>query len=298
MSSYFQKFSEKHTPKINQIMCQHILKHCTEEKLKEAMIYSVEAGGKRLRPLLLLSVVAFHGEKIEKKHYQLAAALEMIHTYSLIHDDLPAMDNDDLRRGKPTNHKVFGEATAILAGDALLTEAFHLLSLSPFSSDTLVKMIQEFAKASGSYGMVAGQLADMEAENTSLTLSELKAVHARKTGALIECAVNSGLLSLERTLDDLKSMQTFAQHFGVAFQIKDDLLDVVGNEAEIGKKIGMDALLHKSTYPFLLGVDGAKEALEQECLNAEIALNHIMPKNERMEKFSFFDELLLQLRKL
>jgi geranylgeranyl diphosphate synthase, type II len=231
--------------------------------LKEAMLYSLEAGGKRIRPLLLFATLKAFGCKPEKG-LDAAAAIEMVHTYSLIHDDLPSMDNDDLRRGKPTNHKVFGEAAAILAGDALLTLSFKLLAQLPAEvadGQTKLSLVAGLSDAAGAGGMVGGQIADMEGEGRKLSLKELEYIHINKTGRLLMYSVIAGAEIADASPEVKQKLKTFAHHIGLAFQIRDDILDLVGNEAEIGKRVGSDALNEKSTYPALLSLDGAKEAL-------------------------------------
>ena len=233
--------------------------------IKESMLYSLEAGGKRIRPLLLFATLSAFGENT-KKGLQAAAAIEMIHTYSLIHDDLPSMDNDDLRRGKPTNHKVFGEAFAILAGDALLTYAFQLLVETPDAfadASTKLALVKELSKASGAEGMVGGQVADISGEEKDLSLGDLKYIHIHKTGKLLECSVVSGAILAGATDEQIKILAKFAYHLGLAFQIRDDILDLEGIEEVIGKRVGSDEINHKVTYPSLLSLDGAKKALRQ-----------------------------------
>ena len=273
MSDSLRLFRQEHLPAVESAMLTFLTEETTEGALLEAMAYSIHAGGKRLRPLLLLATLAYFGQEIQTGDYQVAAALEMVHTYSLIHDDLPAMDNDDLRRGKPTNHKVFGEAQAILAGDGLLTEAFHLLGESQITDRQKLRLLPLLAKAAGSYGMVAGQVADIQGEQQQLTLEELQSVHSRKTGALIEFAVVAGTILADQSDAVCQQMAEFAQHFGIAFQIKDDLLDVLGDEQVIGKRTGMDQQLNKSTYPSLLGNAGAQKALDEQCQAARSSLS-------------------------
>jgi geranylgeranyl diphosphate synthase, type II len=233
--------------------------------IKEAMHYSLEAGGKRIRPLLLFATLAAFGK--ETKNGLLAAsAIEMIHTYSLIHDDLPSMDNDDLRRGKPTNHKVFGDAIAILAGDALLTYSFEVIgeiSNEIASSETKLQLVIEMAKAAGSEGMVGGQVADMEGEGKALTIEELEYIHIHKTGRLLRFSVIAGALLGGANQEQLENLSSFAHHLGLAFQIRDDILDLEGNPEVLGKPVGSDTTNNKSTYPQLLTMDGAKEALQK-----------------------------------
>lgn len=232
--------------------------------LVEAMEYSLMAGGKRLRPALALGAARVLGAD-EAVALPAACALEMIHTYSLIHDDLPAMDNDDLRRGRPTAHKAFGEATAILAGDALLTLAFEVLAEAGNST-----VIREIAWASGVGGMAGGQFIDLASEGKQLNLEQLREIHRCKTGALIRVAVRSGALLAGATPVALLALTAYGEHIGLAFQIADDILDVVGDEAAIGKPVGSDIANEKATYPALLGLDRAR-TLAREAADAAIA---------------------------
>ncbi|AWN83991.1 polyprenyl synthetase family protein [Lacticaseibacillus paracasei] len=240
--------------------------------LRAAMVYSVEAGGKRLRPLLLLSVVAMYDGVIADA-LPAAAALEYVHTYSLIHDDLPAMDDDDLRRGKPTNHKQFGEALAILAGDALLTDAFAILSRE--YPEKGAACVQILAEAAGSNGMVGGQVLDMDGENEQYHLETLKRMHEAKTGALIQSAIAMGGLFVTIPETDQTALADFSAAFGLGFQIKDDINDVTKTTAELGKTADKDVIEHKNTFPELLGLDGAIQALQVEIAKAETALNEL-----------------------
>lgn len=239
--------------------------------IKESMIYSLEAGGKRIRPLLLFATLNAFG--IDPRNgLQVAAAIEMIHTYSLIHDDLPSMDNDDFRRGKPTNHKVFGDAIATLAGDALLTYSFEVIGRIPTetaSSDTKLSLIVEMAQAAGAEGMVGGQVADMEGENKTLTLEELEYIHIHKTGKLLRFSVIAGAILAGAHKTQLENLSLFAHHLGLAFQIQDDILDLTGNQQILGKPVGSDTANHKSTYPQLLSLEGAKAALQQQIHQAK-----------------------------
>ena len=240
--------------------------------LRAAMVYSVEAGGKRLRPLLLLSVVAMYDGVIADA-LPAAAALEYVHTYSLIHDDLPAMDDDDLRRGKPTNHKQFGEALAILAGDALLTDAFAILSRQ--YPEKGAACVQILAEAAGSNGMVGGQVLDMDGENEQYHLETLKRMHEAKTGALIQAAIAMGGLLVTIPETDQTALADFSAAFGLGFQIKDDINDVTKTTAELGKTADKDVIEHKNTFTELLGLDGAIQALQVEIAKAETALNEL-----------------------
>lgn len=233
--------------------------------LYESMKYSLMAGGKRLRPMLVLAVLEALDKPIERG-IPFAVALEMIHTYSLIHDDLPAMDDDDLRRGKPTNHKVFGEATAILAGDALLTRAFSYIAeqygeRADVSAKTTVSLIAELGKRAGATGMVGGQLADIEGETKKLDLEQLEFIHRHKTGDLLIAALRGGGYLAEATEAQMDALTRYGVCIGLAFQIKDDILNVEGDAAELGKAVGSDADRQKATYPSLLGLAESKERL-------------------------------------
>ncbi len=233
----------------------------TDSLLKESMLYSLTAGGKRIRPLLISAVLHDLG-RVHPAELHVGAALEMIHTYSLIHDDLPAMDDDDLRRGKPTNHKVYGEATAILAGDAMLTESFSVIGKAPSLSDSeKIELILLLSRAAGAEGMVGGQMLDMAAEKKKLSEQELENVHRLKTGALLTFAVEAGAVLSKAKATEREQLRRYARHIGIAFQIQDDILDVVGDEKITGKKTGADAEQGKNTYPAILMMEGAKKKL-------------------------------------
>ena len=234
------------------------------ETLRKVAEYSLFAGGKRLRPALVLGAAEIVSGD-DAAAMPAACALEMIHTYSLMHDDLPCMDDDDLRRGKPTAHKVFGEANAILAGDALLTMAFDAAAQSGSAA-----VVREIAQAAGVAGMVGGQVIDLESENKRLTLEQLRHVHAYKTGALIRASVRAGAMLGGANGETLAALTRFGEAIGLAFQIADDILDVVGVEATIGKRVGSDASKHKSTYPQLVGLDRAR-ALAGEAVEEALA---------------------------
>jgi geranylgeranyl diphosphate synthase type II len=235
-----------------------------ENSLIEAMNYSLFAGGKRIRPVLLLSAIECLG-KPRKLGLAAACSVEMIHTYSLIHDDLPAMDNDDLRRGKPTNHIVFGEAIAILAGDGLLSHAFYVLgSLQKEGNLTDAQILQtvtELSKCAGLYGMVSGQAADMNGVQGVTSIEDLKAIHRQKTGALIACSLKIGGIIGGANEHQLDALEQFGYQIGLAFQIQDDVLDLTGNVGKIGKPIRSDEKSNKVTYPFFLGVEGSREEI-------------------------------------
>lgn len=271
-TAMLNQFMQREMPLVEKYMMEKINEIDAENTtLIEAMRYSLNAGGKRIRPLLLLSTLVSLGGKKEDG-YDAAAALECVHTYSLIHDDLPAMDDDHLRRGKPTNHIIFGEAVAILTGDGLLTQAFQILADSQQTAETKVLLIQSLAQAAGPSGMVAGQVADMEGEQKSLSLEDLKQLHRKKTGALLKFAVYAGCLLSGSSQERTKLMDQYAEHLGLAFQIRDDILDIIGTTEALGKETGMDEAHHKSTYPSLLGLEGAKHALQQTLDAAEESL--------------------------
>ena len=244
-------------------------------RLVESILYSVHAGGKRIRPLLLLELLeAFHAPILEA-HFQVAAALEMIHTGSLIHDDLPAMDNDDYRRGQLTNHKRFGEDLAILAGDSLFLDAFGCVAEADLPASIRVQLIALLSDASGTAGMVAGQVLDMEGEGASLTLDQLQVIHANKTGRLLAYPFQATgiLLELEPAIATL--LEEIGLHLGLAFQIRDDILDVTADFASLGKTPQKDLQAEKSTYPALLGLDGAQAYLDRELDACEDLLDRI-----------------------
>ncbi|WP_434219095.1 polyprenyl synthetase family protein [Bacillus pumilus] len=247
------------------------------EDLKSSMLYSLKAGGKRLRPVLVLALLNAYG-KNEEDGIPVGCAVEMIHTYSLIHDDLPCMDDDDLRRGKPTNHKVYGEATAVLAGDALLTESFRLITSqlsSSVSADKKLRIVDELVKSAGALGMVGGQFDDMEAEQKQVSLAELESIHARKTGKLLTFSVAAGAMLAGASDDDIEKLREFSYHIGIAFQIRDDILDLEGSEEKIGKRVGSDTANEKSTYPSLLTLSGAKEKLDEHITRAKEIVSNL-----------------------
>ncbi|WP_056978375.1 polyprenyl synthetase family protein [Lentilactobacillus senioris] len=251
------EFENQWVAKINEYLTSQLNQQVQQPLLRKAMAYSVVAGGKRLRPLLTLATLTTFGVTITEDQMKAATALELVHTYSLIHDDLPAMDNDDLRRGKPTNHVQFGEDIAILAGDALLTLAFEWLATNQLPANQQAQLVMGMAQAAGPNGMVAGQVDDVANEANQLTLDQLMQLHKRKTGDLIHYAVLSGLIMAE--INDRTQWLRFADSFGLAFQIYDDILDITSNEAELGKPVAQDG--NKNTYPNLLGLDGAYQKL-------------------------------------
>lgn len=274
-----QTFSAHYRPLIDEASIQFIESLDLANHLKEAILYSYNAGGKRIRPLLLLSVV--HAFDIDlQKAIHTAAALELIHTSSLIHDDLPAMDDDDYRRGKLTNHKVFGEATAILAGDALLVNAFEMITRDPLLTDyQKVQLIRELAACSGANGMIGGQQLDIENEQLPITLEELMTIHEHKTGKLLQFALLAGGIISNQTEAVLNRLKNAAYHIGIAFQIKDDLLDVCGDAEVIGKPINSDEKNHKTTYVTLLGLEESNQKCEMHYQKA-IDIIHELKMND------------------
>ena len=243
------------------------------ESLRDAMRYSLLAGGKRLRPILCLAACELVGGSSERA-MPTAVALEMIHTMSLIHDDLPAMDNDDLRRGRPTNHKVYGDAMAILAGDAMLSRAFEMVAVRSANvpADRLLRVVGELALVSGAPGLVGGQVVDLESEGKAVDLQTLEYIHLHKTAALLRACVVTGALIGGASDDQLEAMRTYANGIGLAFQIIDDILDVTASSEVLGKTAGKDLLADKTTYPKLLGLDASREKALQLVRESKAAL--------------------------
>ena len=237
--------------------------------LFDAMRYSLLAGGKRLRPVLVFDFCRMCGGDW-RSAAPFAAAIEMIHTYSLIHDDLPCMDNDDYRRGKLTNHKVYGEANAVLAGDALLTAAFSYLAKAPYSADVRIRAVEVLANCAGELGMVGGQVLDMMSEERQCTEQEVIAIQSRKTGALIKAACLLGVLAGRGSADQFGAAGDYAQHLGLAFQIRDDMLDVIGDAQELGKAVGVDTV--KNTFVQLYGLEKCDELVRNHTARALEAL--------------------------
>ena len=288
----FETFKKNNIQSFEKYMLSHI-ESVSGTELEESMNYSLSAGGKRLRPLLLLAVLESFGADVELG-FPAAAALEMIHTYSLVHDDLPAMDNDELRRGNPTNHIQFNEATAILAGDSLLTLAFEVITLGNLPAEIKIQLTRILAQTSGYTGMVGGQQADIDGEDSDLSLEEIEQIHLRKTGALIKMAMLSGGIIVQKSDEILDKLASYADEVGIAYQIRDDILDVVGTEEELGKGVATDAALGKSTYPSLLGLEGAFEVLDQRLNNAIQAIQAIaeLDKDFQPELLSNFASML------
>jgi geranylgeranyl diphosphate synthase, type II len=260
-------------------------------RLFEAMRYSLMAGGKRLRPILALAACEAVGGALDRA-IGYACALEMIHTYSLVHDDLPCMDDDDLRRGRPTNHKVFGEAIATLAGDALLTDAFAMTAraslVARVPAETVLIVLAELAEAAGSGGMVAGQVIDLMAEGQPMTLSELEYLHSKKTGALFVASVCGGARLGGANETQLKALRSYAQALGLAFQVIDDLLDVEQSAEQIGKRTHKDEARGKATYPSLMGAGKSRELARDLAGRACAALGQFDARAEPLRMLASF----------
>ena len=255
--------------------------------LTETILYSIEAGGKRIRPLLLLELLEGFGLELTPAHFQVAAALEMIHTGSLIHDDLPAMDNDDYRRGRLTSHKKFGEDMAILAGDSLFLDPYGLVVMAELPSQVKVELIAELSLAAGSFGMVAGQVLDMQGEGRKLTMDQLQTIHANKTGKLLAYPFVAAGIIAQTSQSVLGKLRQAGELLGLAFQVRDDILDVTASFEQIGKTPQKDLAAEKSTYPALLGLDGARAFFDETLEQAKSLL-------EQLEKESDFSAKEIQ----
>ena len=268
----FNRYIQERQQWLEAALTRSIEDETIPEKLRDAMKYSLTAGGKRLRPILTFAGAEAVGKTADSV-MPVAVAIEMIHTFSLIHDDLPSMDDDSLRRGKPTNHKVFGEATAILAGDALLAEAFYVLSDARRSPDPylVLSTIHEIASATGGRGMTGGQVIDMESTGKDISEAQLARLHRYKTGALIKAAVTSGAKLCGASEEELGALACYGEAIGLAFQIADDILDLEGEEGVIGKNVRSDVGMGKSTYPQVIGLDasrGQAQALIDQAISA------------------------------
>ena len=256
-------------------------------RLLEAIRYSLMAGGKRLRPALVLETFSACGGTDDRSALAAAGAIELIHTFSLVHDDLPAMDDDDLRRGRPTSHKVFGEAMAILAGDAMVTMAFELIAADAAPA-VAPRLIVELASASGPAGMIGGQVLDIDGENQSLGLDQLQGIHRKKTGALLTGACRMGALTASADDSLVSAMTSFGQHLGLAFQIIDDILDVTSTPEQLGKATHKDAGKGKNTYPALLGLDESRREAERQMDAALSALAALGPEADALRALAKF----------
>lgn len=253
--------------------------------LKESMLYSLKAGGKRVRPLYVLAVAKSYGIDL-KEALTVGAAVEMIHTYSLIHDDLPCMDDDSLRRGKPTNHVVYGEALATLAGDALNTLAFGVISRIDVDPAIRIELINMLSVAAGAEGMVGGQILDIEGEKRNLAIEELENVHVNKTGALLRYSIEAGAVLAGATDEERAALVDYGHHIGLAFQIQDDILDITATSEQLGKTAGKDIISEKSTYPSLLTLEGAKQKLDEHYEAAIQSLQNVSIDTELLKQFA------------
>lgn len=284
-----QQFLSTRTDTVNRALDQFLPSEKTRPAtIHKAMRYSIFAGGKRMRPALCLAAVQACGGR-EQDALPLACAVECIHTYSLIHDDLPAMDNDDFRRGKPTNHKVFGEGIAVLAGDALLTQAFEIAAQGKqFRRYPHQRIILELARASGSLQLIAGQVADLEAEGEAISEAELKFIHERKTSALLCCSVRLGGMSANCPPGQLAALTSFGHHVGLAFQVIDDILDVTQTSEQLGKTAGKDASVQKATYPAIVGLEKSRKIAAQLTDKAFAALKIFKGRAAALEALAEF----------
>lgn len=259
--------------------------------IHEAMHYAVFNGGKRLRPIMVMEGACIAGGNRDSV-VPVACAIEMIHSYSLVHDDLPAMDNDDFRRGKPTCHKVYGEANAILTGDALLTAAFELMTrnadISRIETAGVLQVIREVAGAAGSKGMVGGQVIDLDSEGKSIDYDMLKKLHSLKTGELFRVSLRAGAILNGIHNEGLESLDKYARYFGLAFQITDDILDVKGNPELLGKPVGSDEKNHKTTYPGLFGLEKARELAEESVKGCIESLNDFGNEADFLRNLAYF----------
>jgi geranylgeranyl diphosphate synthase, type II len=284
-----QNFLATRTEAVNRALDRFLPSEKTKPvTIHKAMRYSLFAGGKRMRPALCLAAAEACGGS-DAAALPLACAVECIHTYSLIHDDLPAMDNDDFRRGKPTNHKVFGEGIAVLAGDALLTQAFEIAAQAKgWPRYSHRDLILEIAKASGSLQLVAGQVADLEGEGKKISANDLRYIHERKTSALLCCSVRLGGMSANCTPVQLKALTDFGYHVGLAFQVIDDILDVTQTSEQLGKTAGKDTAAQKATYPAIVGLEKSRKIAEQLTAKAFAALTTFKGKAIALEALAEF----------
>jgi geranylgeranyl diphosphate synthase type II len=259
--------------------------------IHQAMHYAVFNGGKRLRPIMVFESAMIAGGTRESV-MPTACAIELIHSYSLVHDDLPAMDNDDYRRGKLTCHKVFGEASGILTGDALLTAGFELMAknsdIANIEPANVIKVIKEVAYAVGSQGMIGGQVIDLESEGQAIEYDTLKTLHSLKTGQLFRAALTAGAILNNMNNEGLEALKQYAHNFGLAFQITDDILDIQGDEALLGKPVGSDEKNHKTTYPSLFGLERSRELARQSVENCIESLSRFGPEADFLRKLALF----------
>lgn len=291
MNKDFSKELEEKKTLIDKAINYYFSKYTFPKELCDSMRYSIIDSGKRIRPILAISTAEIFDTPVDIV-IPFAVAIEAIHTYTLIHDDLPAMDNDDFRRGKPTNHKVFGEAIAILAGDAMLTEAFHIMAEETINKKISFKKailaINEIAKRCGVNGVVGGQVVDILSENKKIDFTTLEYIHTHKTGALILASIKVGLYLSKATKRDYKNLTKYGECIGLAFQIMDDILDVEGDFNKLGKKVGADKEKNKNTYPSLIGLARSKEILKNLTDTAIKTLKSYGDKADFLRNFALY----------
>ena len=294
MTEQFQQYLKTCQQQVEQALAKQLPQQLLSDnplatELNRAIEYSLLNGGKRVRPVLVYAAAKAVSDTCQDEDLDaIACALEMIHSYSLVHDDLPAMDDDDLRRGKPTCHIAFNEATAILAGDALQSQAFELLSHMQCPAETQLKLVQTLAKAAGPAGMVGGQAIDLAAEGKAINLQQLQELHSLKTGALITAAITMGATLADANAQQLAALQRYANAIGLAFQVQDDILDIEGDTQTLGKQQGADIAHNKSTYPSLLGLPQAKLKAQQLHEEAMQALAEFGPNADTLRDLSAY----------
>lgn len=293
MSVSLKEYIKANSERVDRALDRYLPRASTKPAIiHRAMRYSLFAGGKRLRPILAIASAEACGGNIPAS-IPLACAVECIHTYSLIHDDLPCMDNDDFRRGKPTSHKVFGEGMAVLAGDALLTIAFEIVARArPTTRYSHSDLVGELARASGSLFLVAGQAADLEGEGKKISHQQLRFIHERKTSALLTCSMRLGAMSANATAAQLRSVEQAGYNLGMAFQVIDDILDATKTTEELGKTAGKDEKVQKATYPSILGMKKAQAEANRFTLAAHRAIRNLGPRALRLKQLA--DYLLIR----
>ncbi|MDO1605555.1 polyprenyl synthetase family protein [Lactobacillus sp. YT155] len=287
----FQDFQHEHAEKLILTADNLIDQKVNNRELAESMRYSFDAGGKRIRPILFLATLQTFGVNQLSNYYDVAASLELIHTYSLIHDDLPEMDNDDLRRGKPTNHKVYGTGSAVLAGDALLTMAFEFISNNEvITAQQKIELVKILSTKAGANGMISGQWLDINNTGHVLDQSQLEKLHKQKTGDLLLASLEMALALVEASDRDYAEISQFGKKIGLAFQVKDDILDVTSTTEQLGKKAQKDSVEGKNTYPSLLGLEGAKKYLQELRDSAQDNLDRLSVSSDLLTDFlKYFD---------
>ncbi|MFW6035268.1 MAG: polyprenyl synthetase family protein [Halothermotrichaceae bacterium] len=289
----FKKILKEYAVEVNDELkkVMNLQEEILSETLLSSMKYTLFSGGKRIRPILTIMTAEMIGGSREAA-LRVGAAMELIHTYSLIHDDLPSMDNDDFRRGKKTNHNIYGTAVAILAGDGLLTYAFNLLSQLSLAPENIIEIIRIISDGAGHNGMVGGQVLDIEAENKKVNLDQLRQIHKGKTGALFKSSILAGAHCGNPDSEERQALSDFSKYLGLTFQIVDDILDVVGNEEKLGKRVGSDQELNKSTYPILLGLEEARKEAKSTASRAKKSLTIFGKKAKKLQ--SLMDYIVIR----